>query len=1431
MIVLLGAAASAADVTFIGTNGAAWSVTNSWSDGAVPDAFDTAVITNGSIVNFDYGTGWPANNAAAVNLDGTVTTANPVRSWATVWNFGSTSILDMGANWLMLGGGGSAFIFDSGATFSNMTGTLELGDNSDITLGFNLASDGFDMLSTGTLKISGYAGQTILVDMAAYTGPTQNIPLIEFTHVGGSPTVTNAQFQTLNLVVTNNSGYPASLLWDEEEDTIVLDMGVIDYDVTWDGEAGDGLWSNATNWTGDTLPANHDVIGIHGAAVDATAQQYLPYQSTIHLTGASTLTGTLVRASGSTFYIGSQAALAGGTWDFDNGTVVVDDGASATMTTWEFKNDNSVTFNLSASGFTALTPGNLNGDSSINSNDTFIVDMADFAGPAQNIPLMDFSYGGTLTDAQFQTANLIVTNDSGYGATLVWDDATDRIILDMGVVEYDVTWDGEAGDGLWSNATNWTGNTLPAAGDMIRIDGSNVSWDVLDASGNLPASCELHLTGVATLNLAATLRANGSTVYVGSSASLTGSSAFVMESGNFIFEAGSTVNLSGNCFMATGADLNFNLNAGGFTTLQAGNLFLTSTANISNSTFVVDMADFSGPAQNIPLIDFGSSAEGGSLTDAEFQTANLSVINDSGYGATLVWDEVSDRIILDMGAITYDVSWDGEAGDGLWSNATNWTGDTLPANHDVIGIHGAAVDATAQQYLPYQSTIHLTGASTLTGALVRASGSIFYIGSQVALTGGTWDFDNGSLVFEDGASTTMSVWEFKNYNSVTFNLSASGFTTLTPGNLSGDASINSNDTFIVDMADFAGPAQNIILMDFSTGGSLTDTQFQTANLIVINDSGYGATLVWDDAADRIILDMGAVDYDVIWDGDAGDGLWSNATNWTGDTLPANYDVIGIDGATVEAVEYMPLQSTIYLTGASTLTGGLVRAQASTFLVGSQAALAGNWWDFDNASAVFDAGASTTMSTWQFNNANRLTFNLNSAGFATLTPGNLHGSETISSNDTFIVDMAEYTGGDQIITLVDFSNGGSLTDTQFQTADLVVTNKGSYTTIFEWDDATDSIVLEVYEGDPAPVADDQTVYLTDSNVVITLTADDPDNDPLTWDIVQDPAYGTLSGTAPNLTYTPTGAAVADSFTFTAHDGTSLSNTGTVTILPTVQFTESATAPSTDVLVSVLPTGPGKNPEGPLLWSYAEAGLGQSFSFDSDATLSAITVQKHLDATFDSDVHVLKLWIGEYDTDDSTNESYVASGASHTIGATLHTQYIDLSAQSFASNNYYTITLSSDISLTAGVEYGFQMAFTAQDDDNRFDIIKFYDNSTEPPSGEGIYDDGMTLYAANISGAVPFISVIDQPWNDLAFVLQGSSEGGLDPIGDITSGGIVDGKLLFSWDTSNGQTYNVMTNADLMTTNWGVDQIIVGDGGTVTVTNTPDLPQLFYKVTSP
>jgi len=83
---------------------------------------------------------------------------------------------------------------------------------------------------------------------------------------------------------------------------------------------------------------------------------------------------------------------------------------------------------------------------------------------------------------------------------------------------------------------------------------------------------------------------------------------------------------------------------------------------------------------------------------------------------------------------------------------------------------------------------------------------------------------------------------------------------------------------------------------------------------------------------------------------------------------------------------------------------------------------------------------------------------------------------------------------------------------------------------------------------APVADSDTVMTDqDTPVTIYLMGSDADGDTLTYDVESQPSHGSLSDTAPDLTYTPdSGFSGSDSFTFKVNDGQIDSSVATVSI---------------------------------------------------------------------------------------------------------------------------------------------------------------------------------------------------------------------------------------------------------------------------------------------
>src|SRR4029077_2492732 len=123
----------------------------------------------------------------------------------------------------------------------------------------------------------------------------------------------------------------------------------------------------------------------------------------------------------------------------------------------------------------------------------------------------------------------------------------------------------------------------------------------------------------------------------------------------------------------------------------------------------------------------------------------------------------------------------------------------------------------------------------------------------------------------------------------------------------------------------------------------------------------------------------------------------------------------------------------------------------------------------------------------------------------------------------------------------------------------------------------------------PTANAQSVTVPqDTATAVTLTGSDP-NSParsLTYIVTANPGHGTLSGTAPNLTYTPAaGYFGADSFQFKVNNGVLDSSVATVSITdvgkPTANA-QSVTVPQDTATAVTLTGSDPNNPARPLTY---------------------------------------------------------------------------------------------------------------------------------------------------------------------------------------------------------------------------------------------------------
>jgi flagellar hook assembly protein FlgD/PKD repeat protein len=145
-------------------------------------------------------------------------------------------------------------------------------------------------------------------------------------------------------------------------------------------------------------------------------------------------------------------------------------------------------------------------------------------------------------------------------------------------------------------------------------------------------------------------------------------------------------------------------------------------------------------------------------------------------------------------------------------------------------------------------------------------------------------------------------------------------------------------------------------------------------------------------------------------------------------------------------------------------------------------------------------------------------------------------------------------------------------------------------------------LKISDPNHAPSAISQAVDVaTDGSLPIALTGSDPDGDALNFELVSRPSHGSLSGTAPDLVYTPlAGYAGPDAFTFEVSDGQTVSPPATISIT----VTQANRAP---VAADLVTTTPQATPVGLALSALDADGDSLAYrvvSAPSHGTLSGI-----------------------------------------------------------------------------------------------------------------------------------------------------------------------------------------------------------------------------------
>jgi hypothetical protein len=538
-----------------------------------------------------------------------------------------------------------------------------------------------------------------------------------------------------------------------------------------------------------------------------------------------------------------------------------------------------------------------------------------------------------------------------------------------------------------------------------------------------------------------------------------------------------------------------------------------------------------------------------------------------------------------------------------------WTGPSFAGDNGAIIGSQWLFDGTGMNRAPYAFAQSLTvlkntsKAVTLTGSAGTLTYSVLTTPAHGTLSGTapnltytptanfigpdsfTFKVNNGTT---DSAPATVSI-DVSPANTFSVNFYANGGLT-TP---EAQANLQLNPGMSAGLADWLTSGWANMEVPWSPSSpqapaTLTSNQGSTATF-VFKDCRNGGPYNWSVPRSTLL-------------GDGNGNLMDGHVNSTLDpgdgTNLFDMEVTGIPFAVYDVIFYIGANKDQYGdgTGVIKFNGGADRAFKlkpgafdGTFTEMVNASTPGNYIVFGGVT-----GSSFTTRTWGngpngFNHIGPCGFQIREAVAADTTPPTLNGSSIVDDKSggpvdentpvnytvTFSEDMDAGT-----VSAADFGNAGTsavaigtvaetspgvftmpVTPTSAGTLRLrvnagAVLNDAAGNALVTTSAITDDTTITV-TSNTAPVATPQNVSTVENTAKpITLTATDAEADPLTYTIVTQPAHGSLSGTAPSVTYTPflnhTGA---DSFTFKVNDGTIDSATATVsiTVSPVSQLT--------------------------------------------------------------------------------------------------------------------------------------------------------------------------------------------------------------------------------------------------------------------------------------
>jgi len=272
---------------------------------------------------------------------------------------------------------------------------------------------------------------------------------------------------------------------------------------------------------------------------------------------------------------------------------------------------------------------------------------------------------------------------------------------------------------------------------------------------------------------------------------------------------------------------------------------------------------------------------------------------------------------------------------------------------------------------------------------------------------------------------------------------------------------------------------------------------------------------------------------------------------------------------------------------------------------------------------------------------------NDAPVATSATMSLHEDSSV----VIPLDATDVENDSMTYTLVAApQHGTAVLDTNSVTYTPAPDYHGSDSFTFKANDGTaDSnvatVTLTVTPVNDAPAATAQNLAVDEDNPLsVTLSGNDADGDSLTYTVSTPPAHGTLSGTAPALTYTPDpNFNGSDHFGFRVSDGNATSAEANVTI--TVNSINDAPVAVAGNDISVVN---GTTVNLSAAGSYDPDGNITSYEWKEGSTL--IASSRDFSTTFPTGVHTLTLTVTDNDGSTAADTLLVTVTASQSVSFT-------------------------------------------------------------------------------------------------------------------------------------------------------------------------------------